>query len=122
MEAKQNDLTIKNEKFFYSKLKLKDLKLIKNDKIMFCKASDSYTQVYMVNGESFVLSQRIRIIEELLKSSIFVRCHKSYLVNINFVVNFSSQKPFCIMLCDGEKIIVSARKRKTAIYRILSNN
>ena len=122
METKQNDLIIKNEKLYYSKLKLKHLKLIKTDKIMFCKADGSYTNVYLINGESFIISKRIKIINEFLVSSIFVRCHKSYIVNINYIIDFSSRKPFWVMLSNGEKVIVSERKRKATINKILYKN
>ena len=122
METKQNELIIKNEKLYYSKLKFKHLKFINVDKIMFCKADGSYTNVYLINDKSFIISQRIKIINELLATSIFVRCHKSYIVNINYIIDFSSRKPFWVMLSNGEKVIVSERKRKATINKIFYKN
>lgn len=47
----------------------------------------------------------------------FLRCHHSYLVNMDYIKNFSSQE---IELTDGTRIPVSRPKRKAAKKRFLS--
>jgi DNA-binding LytR/AlgR family response regulator len=55
------------------------VKILIND-ILYCEALDNYSAVYM-GKERFVLSYPLKTLEEKLPSSLFIRAHRSFLVN-----------------------------------------
>ncbi len=54
------------------------------DKLMLAKADDNYTKIYTVDS-SHLLSSTLKKIEDKLPTDKFVRIHRSYIVNINFI-------------------------------------
>ena len=54
------------------------------DKLMLAKADDNYTKIYTVDG-SHLLSSTLKKIEDKLPTDKFVRTHRSYVVNVNFI-------------------------------------
>jgi two-component system LytT family response regulator len=87
---------------------------------MFCQSDINYTKITLDDGTSFILSKTLKIIEELLPSSIFVRVHKSYLVNFNFVFYFNRNLESYVELSNQIKIPVSIRKKDEVILKLSS--
>lgn len=57
---------------------------IKEENILFLETADNYIHIYYLNKEKvsrFVLRNSLKNMEESLKGSLFVRCHRSYMVN-----------------------------------------
>jgi two-component system LytT family response regulator len=95
-------------------------KVVKINSIMFCQSDINYTKITLDDGTSFILSKTLKIIEELLPSSIFVRVHKSYLVNFNFVFYFNRNLESYVELSNQIKIPVSIRKKDEVILKLSS--
>lgn len=55
------------------------------DSILYCTASGSYTNIYYNCYEPERVSYRICIVEKEIGLNNIVRCHESYIVNINGV-------------------------------------
>lgn len=83
------------------------VKLISNE-IEYCKAERSYTHV-KIRGQNntLLLCNNISHFESMLGSD-FIRIHRSYLVNIEFINCFSSQKSIVKL----ESITLPISKRK----------
>ena len=64
---------------------------IKGDEILYCKADGNYTTIFMIDSD-FVVSKQIGYVEDLLVNHSFVRAHKSYLVNLDYIKGFSRGK------------------------------
>ena len=79
--------------------------------IMYCKADDNYTEIYLKNNKRKLISKTLKYFEEALAETHFVRVHKSYLVNINEVVKYVKGKGGTIVLSSGKEISVSASKK-----------
>lgn len=59
---------------------------INNDALYYLESEDNYIKVYYKHKErilSYMLRCRTRSVEESLKETSMVRCHRSYIVNIN---------------------------------------
>lgn len=57
---------------------------VKKENLLYLEASDNYVNIYYLNGERvsrFILRNSLRTLEEELKSTDIVRCHRSYMVN-----------------------------------------
>jgi two-component system, LytTR family, response regulator len=78
--------------------------------IIFCEADLKYTEIYTAKNERIVSSKNLGEFEELLPSPIFFRCHKSFVININFVKKYLKSDNRVLM--SNDKIIdVSTRKK-----------
>lgn len=79
--------------------------------ILYCKADDNYTEIYLNNNKKKLVSKTLKYFEEALNGSSFARVHKSYLVNVNEVVKYVKGKGGSVVLSNGKEIMVSASKK-----------
>jgi two-component system LytT family response regulator len=97
-------------------------KLVKSNSIIYCESDINYTTVYLLDGSKFVLSKTLKKIEELLPNDIFLRVHKSYLINVNHVVHYYKNREQIIELINGKKVPLAIRKKNEILSRIISKN
>lgn len=93
-------------------------KLIRSNQIMYCVSDVNYTKVHLVEGTSFLVSRTLKKIEELLPQKLFLRPHKSYLVNTNYIKKYINKEGHFLILSNDEKIPVSSRKRTEILSSI----
>ncbi|WP_291869949.1 LytTR family DNA-binding domain-containing protein [Maribacter sp.] len=79
--------------------------------ILYCKADDNYTEIYLEN-KKIVVSKTLKYFEEALSSFSFARIHKSYLVNVNEIVKYRKGKGGSVVISSGKELLVSASKKK----------
>lgn len=79
--------------------------------ILYCKADDNYTEIYLEN-KKILVSKTLKYFEEALSSFPFSRIHKSYLVNVNEVVKYRKGKGGSVVISNGKELLVSASKKK----------
>ncbi len=79
--------------------------------ILFCKADDNYTEIYLEN-KKILVSKTLKYFEEALSAFPFARIHKSYLVNVNEVVKYKKGKGGSVIVSNGKELLVSAAKKK----------
>ena len=79
--------------------------VVQANTIVFCKSDGAYTTVYTLDKNYFT-SKSFKETCKLLRSSNFLRVHRSFLININFVVSFRSDE-FILEMITGDKIPVS---------------
>lgn len=89
------------------------------DVITFLEGEGNYTFIYTNAGKRYLVSKTLKSLAELLDSN-FIRVHKSYLVNANYVVERMEDDRMLRMSC-GKEVIVSRRKIKE-ITSILDHN
>ncbi|RNC84290.1 MAG: DNA-binding response regulator [Winogradskyella sp.] len=85
--------------------------ILETASIMYCKADDNYTEIYLNNNKKKLVSKTLKYIQESLKDANFARVHKSYLVNVNEVVKYVKGKGGSVILSNGKEIMVSASKK-----------
>lgn len=76
--------------------------------IIRCEADSNYTVIYLKNQKRFVASKTLGDIENMLLSEVFMRIHKSHLVNIRFVTDFKDENE--LILKDNSVVQVSRRR------------
>ena len=79
--------------------------------ILYCKADDNYTEIYLVN-KKLLVSKTLKYFEEALIDYPFARIHKSYLVNVNEVIKYRKGKGGSVIVSNGKELSVSASKKK----------
>ncbi|WP_254563056.1 LytR/AlgR family response regulator transcription factor [Dyadobacter diqingensis] len=80
------------------------------DIITFLEGEGNYTFIYTNAGKRYLVSKTLKSLAELLANN-FIRVHKSYLVNSDYVVERMEDDRMLKMAC-GKEVIVSRRKIK----------
>jgi two-component system LytT family response regulator len=89
----------------------KGIEVIDISTIVRIEASSSYSRIYFVNGQKLVSAKVLRWFEEKLPSHLFVRIHRTHLVNKKFISRYVNGSGGAIGLSNGEWIGVSKRKK-----------
>ncbi|WP_019670751.1 LytR/AlgR family response regulator transcription factor [Eudoraea adriatica] len=79
--------------------------------ILYCKADDNYTEIYLEN-KKLLVSKTLKYFEEALADYAFARIHKSYLVNVNEVIKYRKGKGGSVIVSNGKELLVSASKKR----------
>ena len=90
---------------------LDGFEVINTADILFCKADDNYTEIYLNTNKKKLVSKTLKYFEEALNDSSFARVHKSYLVNVNEIVKYVKGKGGSVVLSNGKEISVSASRK-----------
>ncbi|HLP12903.1 MAG TPA: LytTR family DNA-binding domain-containing protein [Flavobacteriales bacterium] len=83
---------------------------VNNTDIIYCEADLKYTKIFTNKNERIVSSKNLGEFEELLQGDIFFRCHKSFIINLNYVKKFLKTDSQVIMTND-KLIDISVRKK-----------
>jgi len=112
--ALQNQILVPKTNNVYGKITIPQLdgfEVINTADILYCKADDNYTEIYLKTNKKKVVSKTLKYFEDILIDGNFARVHKSYLVNVNEVVKYVKGKGGSVMLSNGKEIMVSASKK-----------
>jgi len=90
---------------------------IRRDDINFIKSEDVYAYIYNDKSKLFV-NYSLKVLEQKLSSEIFIRCHRSYLVNIDKVVKFITAANFKLLLENGMEVPISRNKKKIVAEKV----
>ena len=95
--------------------------LIHSNQILYCKAESNYCTIKQISGHTKMATKTLKYVEEVLPAHSFIRIHKTYVVNLNYVVRYHKTNKE-VELTNGEKLPVSFRKEEEFINAILQNN
>ncbi len=84
--------------------------IVRPSEIIFIKAESNYSHIMMENFTRYLTCQRLLYYEKHLSTLGFFRCHKSYLVNLGFIIEIDNHKEASVTMLNGEKIPVARRK------------
>ena len=88
----------------------------KTNEIIRLEGEGNYSRIILTNNRWHLSAKTLKDFEELLPGDIFLRIHKSYIINKNFIINYLKKGD--VVLSDNSKIPVSRRK-KTEVTNIL---
>lgn len=92
----------------------KDL-VVTADEIIRVEAMSNYSRIYFADGNKLVTAKVLQWFENLLPAGMFVRVHRSHLINKNFVEASEGSYSKTLLFLNGERIPVSRRNRKAMI-------
>jgi len=93
--------------------------LIHSNQILYCKAESNYCAIKGIDGSITMATKTLKFVEGILPSA-FLRIHKSFVINLNFVVRYHKANKE-VELTNGEKLPVSFRKEEDFIHAILQH-
>ncbi len=119
-EALQNQVLLPKTTTVIGKITIPQLdgfEVINIADILYCKADDNYTEIYLNSNKKKLVSKTLKYFEDALSDTNFARVHKSYLVNVNEIVKYIKGKGGSVILSNGKEISVSAsRKSELLLY------
>lgn len=90
------------------------LQVVSFDEIIYCQSVGNYTQFHLVDKRKIIASRPLKEFhEDLLPRKLFMRTHRSYMVNLRFIDRFVNDH--YLTLKGGEEVPVSIRKRETIL-------
>ena len=97
----------------------KGFTLIDYKDIVWLEASDNYTNIFLSNNNNkkIVASKTLKEFEAILPTNVFFRIHRSSLINIDYIKEYSNAEGGTILMSDGTSIQVSkARSQEFAEF------
>lgn len=91
------------------------------DDIIRMEADDNYTKVFLKDSKPVTISKTLKYFEDCCGQSFF-RIHKSHIINLKYLKEFSKEDGGIVILADGTKLAVSKRKLSEFVERIKANN
>jgi two-component system LytT family response regulator len=92
--------------------------MVNKKDIMYCKSDGNYTHIFLKDKEKYFVSKNIKSITQLIDASEFIRVHKTYLVNINYIKEYIRGDGGELIMDDKTNIPVS-RINKQKILKAL---
>ncbi len=90
---------------------MEGLDFVKTDSIIYCHSDGNYTEIFLEDKRKFLVTRKIKFMEEKLDPSQFIRVHNSYLINLNYVEKYIKGRGGTLVMSNGDSIPVSVRKK-----------
>lgn len=82
------------------------------DDILCLEGEGNYTFLHTRDRKRYLVSKTLKEFEKTLDGSIFLRIHKSYIVNLAYVQRGVFNKERQVRLADGREVAISRRRMK----------
>lgn len=89
--------------------------------ILYVIADSNYSIFHLKNQKKIVVSKHLKEYEEILENSGFCRIHKSTIINLNYLTNYSNKNGFVVHLIDNSEHTVSRRRAAEFLETIKVN-
>lgn len=87
----------------------KENSIIALQDIIYLESDHVYTTVFLANQQKIIIRKTLREFLEEVKSELFIRCHRSYIINTNYIKKWDKQN---ITLENDVQIPVSRANKK----------
>ncbi len=105
---------INSESNIPKKIALKTMEkifIINVQDIIYCESENNYTNFFLTNGKSILVSKPIKKYDEILSEVGFMRVHQSFLVNMNHLKEYDKSDGGFLIMINGKNIPVSTRQK-----------
>jgi two-component system LytT family response regulator len=93
----------------------KEIRFVHTGDIIRCESSNAYTQFFLSDGNSILVSKPIFEYDELLTGYDFIRCHQSHLVNIKYIKSLVKEDSGYLLMNDDTHIPISRNKKENVL-------
>jgi two-component system LytT family response regulator len=88
------------------------------DDIISLEADGCYTSIVTKNKKHTLISRTLKDFEDTLPDEIFFRIHKSHLINLNHIKDYSNLSGNFVTMIDGSKVEIARRRAPIFIQRV----
>lgn len=90
------------------------------DDIIRLEAEGCYTKIIFKDGKKSIVSRTLKDFENTVPKEKFFRIHKSHLINLKYIKDYSNINGNFVTMTDGSKVEISRRKAPEFIQKIKS--
>ena len=90
-----------------------EIRYVAINEILRCEADNTYTFIFLANGDKILISKPLKEYSDLLKPHGFLRTHQSHLINPFFVKSWLKEDGGVLLMKNGDKIPVSKPNRES---------
>lgn len=94
------------------------IELIPWDEIVYCKSDSNYCELNLTGDRKILASKTLKYFEANLPSHLFVRVHKSYLVNLQHIKKYLKRDGGELLMSNEKVIPISRNSRDEVLKRI----
>jgi two-component system LytT family response regulator len=119
----KNKQTQPRNKILKDKIAVADLEgveLIPHDEIVYCKSDGNYSTLFLVGNRKLTVSKALKHFSNNLPGTQFIRIHKSYLVNLNYIKKYLKIGGGELVMTNDDVLPVS-RIYRTELLKLLQN-
>ncbi len=80
--------------------------------ILYCEAADNFTKFYFESGSPLLICRTLKYFEDILKDHRFVRIHRSYLINPDYVIRYAKGKGGSVTMKNNQELEISPNKKE----------
>lgn len=92
-----------------------NIHIVNLNDIMYCESEGNYTTFFMADKSRIMVSQTLGDYEDLFNEYGFIRTHKSFLINLQFIKRYEKGEGGKIILNDNTNIPVATRKKEQVV-------
>ena len=85
------------------------------NEIMYVESSNTKCILHRADGRTYHVYKKLNEIESELNDARFLRCHQSYLVNMNYV----SEANDSFVLQNGDTVLIRAKSKRMSLQKVL---
>jgi len=90
-------------------------RLVNQENIVYCKAEGNYTLVFFLNGNTMLISRKLKQTAASLENTWFLRIHQSYLVNMRHAKLYLRKSGGQLVMVGGEKLPISKNYKEQVL-------
>lgn len=87
-------------------------KVINTHKIIYFEADGKYSRLFMTRSKHYLISKCLKELEIFLNTGFFCRIHRKYLINLNYLEEFTTNSESNVILKKGIKLPVAFRRKR----------
>ena len=91
---------------------LEGFEIVNIQSIQYCEAEDNFTKFFFDDQKPLLICRTLKYFEDILKNYQFIRIHRSYLVNPDFVIRYSKGKGGYVTMKNNQELEISPNKKK----------
>ncbi len=90
------------------------------DHLVRIEAQSNYSKLYFDDGTTLTVAKVLRKFEEQLSQDVFIRTHKTHLVNRHFIRSYEGKEHKMLILENGDNISVSRSKQRIVLQQLMN--
>lgn len=92
--------------------------VVLTDKIIRLEAEGCYTKIILIEGKNKIISRTLKEFENTLSDKYFFRTHKSHIINLKHIKDYSKVSGGYATMIDGSKVEISRRRAPEFLKKI----
>lgn len=92
---------------------------VKSDDIIYCTSEGSYTHVYLNSNKKITIAKKLKEVYLKLPTDTFLRVHRSHIINLNHVIEYTNGQTQIVTLSNGEEFNISKTKKQEFMQRFI---